>query len=140
MAPTCVVSQQHAKDRPIWPPFRTRKKDPELYKAEKPVLLKAGGLLIFGMRTFHRASAMTADFGVRFSHHLVYRAARYSFQGYHQWSQLGERKELAAFIEKTTPRQREVLGFPPPGHEYWNDETRAAVALRYPKMDMKPYR
>lgn len=140
MGPTCVVPRERVMDRPVWPAFRTRKKDPELYKAEKAVLVKAGGLLIFGMRTFHRASAMTAEFGVRFSHHLVYRAARYGFQGYHQWSQMGEKPELAAFIEKATPRQREVLGFPWPGHEYWNDQTRAGVALRYPGMDMGPYR
>jgi hypothetical protein len=140
LGPTCVVSKQRTGDLPLWPTFRTRKKDPALYKLETPVLVKAGGLLIFGMRTFHRASAMTADFGARFSHHLVYRAAQYGFQGYHQWSRFGERLEMQAFVEKTTPRQREVLGFPPPGHAYWNDETIAAVRLRYPKMDMKPYR
>ena len=39
-----------------------------------------------------------------------------------------------------TPRQREVLGFPRPGDEYWTDETLEAVALRYPRMDMAPYR
>jgi hypothetical protein len=33
-----------------------------------------------------------------------------------------------------------VLGFPPPGHAYWNHETLAAVAMRYPTMDLKPYR
>ena len=140
MGPTCVVSKEQTSHLPLWPTFRTRKKDPALYKLEKPVLVKAGGLLIFGMRTFHRASAMTADFGARFSHHLVYRAGEFGFQGYHLWSKLGERQELQDFIEKTTPRRREVLGFPPPGHAYWNDETIAAVALRYPKMDMRPYR
>ena len=38
------------------------------------------------------------------------------------------------------PRQREAVGFPPPGSEYWTEETLAAVAMRYPKMDMAPYR
>jgi hypothetical protein len=33
-----------------------------------------------------------------------------------------------------------VLGFPRPDDPYWNDDTRAAVALRYAKMDMRPYR
>ena len=103
------------------------------------MIVPAGALLIFGMTTFHRASTMTADFGVRFSQHLVYRAAKYNFQGYHHWAHFGERAELQSFIERAAPRQREVLGFPPPGHEYWNNETLAAVALRYPKMDMTPY-
>ena len=54
--------------------------------------------------------------------------------------ELGEKPEFKRFIEFSQPRQREVLGFPPPGHPYWNKETIAAVAMRYPKMDMKPYR
>ena len=140
MGPTFVVSKVRTRRLPVWPPFRPKKKYPELYKHETPALTNAGGLLIFGMGTFHRASNVTADLGARFSHHLVWRAAAYPFQGYHQWSQMGEKVELERFIERTTPRQREVLGFPPPGHPYWNDETLAGVALRYPKMDMAPYR
>jgi hypothetical protein len=83
---------------------------------------------------------MTADTGVRLSQHLVYRAAAYPFAGYHQWSQMGEKPELERFIERTTPRQREVLGFPLAGHPYWNEKTIEGVAQRYPKMDMGPYK
>ena len=83
---------------------------------------------------------MTADFGVRFTHHLVWKSAACPFNGYHQYSQFGEKPEMKRFIERTTPRQREVLGFPPPGHAYWNQETLAAVAQRYPGMDTTPYR
>jgi ectoine hydroxylase-related dioxygenase (phytanoyl-CoA dioxygenase family) len=140
MGPTHVVSKDHTRDLPVWPPFRSRKKYPELYRKEKPILTTAGGLFVFSMGTFHRASNMTADFGARFSHHLVWRAAAYPFQGYHQWSKYGENDVLERFIEHTTPRQREVLGFPPPGHPYWNGQTLAGVALRYPKMDLAPYR
>ena len=140
MGPTFVVSQEQTRDLPIWPPFRTRKKNPELYKQEKPVLAQAGDLLIFGMRTLHRASAIAATSGARFSHHLVYRAASHAFAGYHQWSRFGERPEMKAFLEKGTPRQREVVGFPPPGHRYWNEQTVSAVGARYQGMDMTPYR
>jgi ectoine hydroxylase-related dioxygenase (phytanoyl-CoA dioxygenase family) len=140
MGPTYVVSQEKTKQLPLWPTHRTRKKDPQLYKDERPVLATAGTLFIFSMRTWHRASDITAGSGARFSHHLVWRAAEHSFAGYHLWSRMGENPELQRFIARATPRQREVLGFPPPGHAYWNDETRAAVALRYPKMDLTPYR
>ena len=140
LGPTYVVSQEKTRDLPLWPTHRTRKKDAKLYENEKPVLAQAGDLFIFGMRTWHRASDITADHGVRFSHHLVWRAASKNFQGYHLWSRMGENPDLQRFIERATPRQREALGFPPPRDPYWNDETRAAVALRYPKMDMKPYR
>jgi len=140
MGPTCVVSQENTRGEPLWPPFRPRKKHPKLYQLEQPVLAKAGGLLVFSMRTFHRASEMTAGFGVRLSHHLVYRAARHACAGYHQWSSKGEEPDMKRFIERASPRQREALGFPRPGDAYWNDETLAIVEKRYPKMDMSPYR
>ena len=140
MGPTCVVPQGQTGGVPVWPPWRAREKHPELYERERPVLAKAGSLLVFSMRTFHRASDMTAEAGVRLSHHMVWRAAGHDYQGYHQWSRFGEKPQLARFVERATPRQREAIGFPPPGHPYWNGETLAAVALRYPRMDMTPYR
>lgn len=138
--PTCVVSQEKTRDLPPWPTHRTRKKSPELYKHERPVLASAGDLLIFSMRTWHRASDIAADFGARFTHHFVWRAADHVFQGYHQWSQMGEKPQMQSFVQRATPRQREVLGFPKPNDPYWNDETLAAVQLRYPQMDTAPYR
>ena len=56
MGPTYVVSQEKTKDLPMWPTHRTRKKNAELYAAERPVLAEAGDLLTFGMRTWHRAA------------------------------------------------------------------------------------
>ena len=85
-------------------------------------------MLMFGMRTFHRASEITAEEGARFSQHLVYRSAACSFSGYHQWSRFGEKPELHRFLEQATPRQREAIGFPPVGHDYWNAETLEGVA------------
>lgn len=137
LGPTHVVSQENTKELPLWPTHRTRKKDTALYKLEKPVLAAAGDLLIFSMRTWHRASDLTADRGARFSHHLVYRAAEHPFQGYHHYSQMGEKPEMGAFIAKATARQREVVGFPPMDSAYWNEETHAAVKLRYPGIELK---
>ncbi len=42
-------------------------------------------------------------------------------------------------IVRMTPRERDLFGWPPPGSEYWNDQTIADVAARYPGMDMTPY-
>lgn len=139
LGPTVVVSQAETKDMPLWPTHRPRKMSPALYEKERHVVVPAGGLLIFSMRTWHRASNMTAERGERFSQHFVWRAAAHDFQGYHLYSRLGENEDLQEFISHTTPRQREVLGFPPPADPFWNAETRAAVALRYPEMDMTPY-
>ena len=136
MGPTYVVSQERTTNLPPWPTHRPRKKNAELYKVEQPITAAPGDLLIFGMRTWHRASNIEADAGARFSHHLVYRAARHGFQGYHHWPKLGESDHLQRFITRATPQQREVLGFPKAGDPYWTDETRAAVALRYPGIQL----
>lgn len=139
MGPTCVVPLKETRNEPLWPTFRPRNKHPALYKKEIPILAKAGSLLIFSMSTFHRASEMTADAGVRLSHHMIWRSAAHVFQGFHQWSNMGEKPQLQRFIERASPRQREVLGFPSPQSSYWNPLTLKTVAARYPKMDMRPY-
>jgi len=139
LGPTHVVPQTKTGDLPLWPTHRWRKTSPALYENEQPVIAKAGSLLIFSMRTWHRASAMTAEAGVRFSHHFVWRSAAHDFQGYHQYSKHGENEDLQHFISHATPRQREVLGFPKPGDPYWTTETLSAVQLRYPDMDLTPY-
>lgn len=36
-------------------------------------------------------------------------------------------------------RERDLFGFPPPGHGYWNDQALHDVGLRYPEMDLTPY-
>jgi hypothetical protein len=140
LGPTYVVSQTQTRDLPLWPTHRWRKTSPALYDAEKPVVAKAGSLLLFSMRTWHRASAVTAESGVRFSHHFVWRSARHDFQGYHLYARHGENKDLQDFLSRATPAQRQVLGFPRPGDPYWTNETLAAVQLRYPEMDLSPYR
>ncbi|MBC8105576.1 MAG: phytanoyl-CoA dioxygenase family protein [Anaerolineae bacterium] len=139
LVPTYVVPQDKTRDLPLWPTHRPKKKNAALYENERPVLANAGDLLIFSMRTWHRASDMTATRGHRFSHHFVYRSAQHNFQGYHLWSRMGENADLERFIARSTPKQREVLGFPKIGHGYWKAETLAAVQLRYPKMDLALY-
>ncbi|MEX2215883.1 MAG: phytanoyl-CoA dioxygenase family protein [Phycisphaeraceae bacterium] len=140
LGPTEVLSQQHSKDDPLWPPFRSRDDWPHFYEHAKQVHAKAGDMLIFSMRTFHRATAITADFGARFTQHLVYRSRQHGFQGHELWSSHGEKHELHRFIEMASPRQREALGFPKVGDPYWNEVTLAGVKRRYPKMDLRPYR
>ena len=46
----------------------------------------------------------------------------------------------AKLIPQCTVRERDLFGFPRPGHDYWNEQTLADVALRYPGIDMEPYR
>src|SRR5436190_8833258 len=41
-------------------------------------------------------------------------------------------------MERATPRERELFGFPAIGDPYWNDQTLTDVQCRYPRMDMTP--
>src|SRR5437016_3181347 len=82
LGPTFVVSQEKTHDLPVWPTHRPRKKNASLYSLERPILAQAGDLLIFSMRTWHRASDITADAGARFTHHFIWRAAVHVFQGF----------------------------------------------------------
>jgi hypothetical protein len=45
----------------------------------------------------------------------------------------------AKFIPQCTVRQRDLFGFPRPGDPYWNEQTLAGVAERYPGIDLAPY-
>jgi len=140
MGPTYVVSQTKTQKAGVWPPFRPRDSYRTLYKNEVPMVASAGSLLVFTMSTFHRAGEILAEHGARFSHHLVYRSAQCSFNGHHQYSQFGEKPEMQRFIQRATPDQRHAVGFPPPGHDYWTPQTLDAVAQRYSRLDLGPYR
>src|SRR5438874_1615615 len=84
--------------------------------------------------------AFRAATGARFTFHVVFRAKDSHWMGFSAWARAGQEPALQRFLERATPRQRELLGFPPPGHPYWNEETLAGVAARYPGMDMTLYR
>ena len=51
-------------------------------------------------------------------------------------------KLMERIIAEASVEQRAVLGFPAPGHPYWNRDTVSAVEARYAawSIDMTPYR
>lgn len=136
---TYVVSKQHVKDELLVPDIRHESEYPELYRHEQPVYVRAGSMLIYNNATVHRASGITASDRVRYSHHIVYQADDAPWMGYCVWANQGLSPELEHFMEQATTRQRELVGFPPPGHDYWDEDMIMGVAARYPNMDMMPY-
>jgi Phytanoyl-CoA dioxygenase (PhyH) len=138
--PTHVVSEQNSRGLLLEPRRRSREAAPELYRHEQPIVATAGSALLYGMRTWHRGSAFRARDGARFTHHIGFRAAAVSWMGWRAWARFAAEPELHRFLVAASPRERELLGFPPPRHPYWNDETVAGVAARYPEMDVTPYR
>jgi ectoine hydroxylase-related dioxygenase (phytanoyl-CoA dioxygenase family) len=136
---TYVVSNQHTGDELLVPYIRRKSQYPDLYRHEQPIYVRAGALLIYSMATIHRASGIASKDGTRFSHHFVYRSEDAPWVGYRIWANHGLSPEMQRFLERASPRQRELLGFPPPGHTYWNEGTLTGIAARYPLMDMSPY-
>ncbi len=110
------------------------------YRAERSMTVRAGSLLMYSMRTFHRGTKMDAPDGVRLSLHLVYRSAACQFMGWRVPARDAETEEMRRFLVTATPSQREMINFPAPDDPYWNEETIAGVAARYPDMDLTPYR
>jgi len=140
MGPTYVVSQSTTRGGLLEPRHRPRSAHPELYESERPVLVPAGGALIYSMRTFHRGSRMRASEGVRYSHHLAYHTPGPRWLGSRTFQRDGGSPEMDHFIRNASVDQRDMVGFPPVGSSYWDDETIAGIEARYPGIDLEPYR
>lgn len=137
-APTAVCSWQHYRGELLVPAVVSPETRPELYAHEVKTIVPAGALLAYSMRTFHRGTRFLGE-GGRLAHFITYAPAAWKWLGITGWPEHGIRAEFNAWIESATPEERCLLGFPPPGHVYWTEETLAGVAARYPGMDMRPY-
>ncbi len=138
-APTAVCSWQHYAGEVHWPPLYRREDRPALYEHEQHVIVPAGSLLAYSVRTFHRGTAFLSD-GARVGQFISYSPARCPWLGIVGWAEQAIRPEFRPWIEQASPQEREVLGFPPPGHPYWSEESLRGISARYPGMNLTPYR
>jgi ectoine hydroxylase-related dioxygenase (phytanoyl-CoA dioxygenase family) len=139
LGPTHVVSQHHTRDFPMWPPRITREEHPEIYTYEVSTAGPAGTVLAYKTSTYHRGTAMSASGGARFSLKASYRTVSdIWFDKMSLTERLGE--SWYRFVEQATPRQLELVGFPPRGHRYWTSRTWSDVCHRYPDADLSAFR
>ena len=123
--------------------YEFRKK---LYEREIPVKFTRGTVLLYRHDVFHRGTPVKLN-KFRIAHNLVYR--RSDADWICTWNKGfarsmygdGQRFITEEIIGKSSPDQRCVLGFPAPGHRYWNHITLNAVCARYEVFgfDKKPY-
>ena len=146
LAPTYVVPRSVAGDLPLVTEdglaSYSRDAYPWLYEAERPIEARAGSALITMGRTIHRGSAMRAEHGDRFALFASFHAAAATWQRSRTFVSLPGAPEGPAarqFMAESTPKQRQLFGFPAPGHAYWTDETIRGIAGIYPDMDLTPY-
>jgi ectoine hydroxylase-related dioxygenase (phytanoyl-CoA dioxygenase family) len=140
LGPTYVVPQTATASEVLEPRRRSREAYGWMYEHEIAATVPAGSALLYSIRTFHRGSAIRAEEGGRFSQHLGFRAAPDPYFDPRHFQQWGGSKQMDNFLIQATPKQRAMIGFPPVGDPYWDDETLHGVQLRYPQMDMSPYR
>jgi hypothetical protein len=133
--PTRIVPDEIGKDVPYSPlvlPFG------ELADREVAPVGPAGSLLIYRSDILHRGSDFTAPMRSRFSILADYQARGMTWAGKMAWPKQSPNR-WAKLVPQMTVRERDLFGFPRPGDDYWNEQTLADVAARYPGMDMSPY-
>jgi hypothetical protein len=107
----------------------------DLYKAEQSAAGPAGTVVAFSPATLHRGTALTAARGARYTMHFCYRPAVVEWSQRYAWADRSHSPGWYQFIDKASPRQLQLFGFPPPGHRFWTPETTDAMRLRYPGID-----
>lgn len=111
-----------------------------LTEAEVSITGPAGTIFLYTTDILHRGSAMTGQHQSRFVLLSDFSARGNPWMGKMAWPQHALTPHWVEMMERASARERDLFGFPPPGHEYWNEQTLDDVAARYPKMDMSPYR
>ena len=111
----------------------------EMFDDEVAATGPAGSLLIYKTDVLHRGSAFLAPERSRFVMMLDIQERGWRWNGKMSWpNQAGERA-MGDALTRMSPRERDLFGWPPAGSDYWDVQTLADVAARYPKMDLTPY-
>ncbi len=135
--PTKVVPLSETRDVPIGIPI---KKFGRMFDKEIAVTGPAGSLMVYKTDVFHRGSNFTAPNRSRFAVLLDFMKRGARWQGKMAWPDHAEKAAFGEALTKMTPRQRDLFGWPPAGSDYWSEQTLRDVQMRYPEMDLSPYR
>jgi Phytanoyl-CoA dioxygenase (PhyH) len=134
--PTRIIPYERGKDVPFTPLYIDFG---ALADQEVAAVGPAGSLLIYRTDVLHRGSDFAGPGRARFSILADYQVRGTTWGGKMAWPKQAPER-WAKLLPQCSVRQRDVFGFPRPGDAYWNEQTVADVALRYPGMDMTPYR
>ncbi|NED97858.1 phytanoyl-CoA dioxygenase family protein [Phytoactinopolyspora alkaliphila] len=150
LGPPHLVSRDHTDHLPMNPNFYPRRggsgefvstaDNSNLYAAEQSGAGPAGTVIAFNTRTFHRGTGLSKPRGARYSMQLIYRPAHVDWGQRMAWAARSHMPEWYRFVHRATPRQLELFGFPPPGHQFWTAETLDGMQQRYPHLDLRPWR
>jgi hypothetical protein len=149
LGPPHLVSQRYTADLPANPnfyprqggqgPFVAADDHADLYDLEQSGAGPAGTVIAFNLGTFHRGTALTKPRGARYTMHLGYRPAQVEWGQRQAWADRSHTAEWYQFVQRATPQQLELFGFPPPQHPFWNPRTLLGMQQRYPELDLTPW-
>ena len=100
----------------------------------------AGSIVAYRPDVYHRSVDLTEPGARRIMMHVSYRPAEAEWGQYQAWAFKGFSMEWFNFVQGSGPAELALLGFPPPGHRYWTDDTIVRVNARYPGLDMTPWK
>ena len=138
-APTRAVSVTDSEGD-IEVGVRSPEKYPELYASEKAAIGPRGSYLAYRPDVWHRGVNLTSPRGARFLLGLSFKLGQQDWVGYENVQSRSTSKRFIRFVESCSPSELALFGVPLPGHEYWNRSTVDAMAQRYPRLDMAPWR
>ncbi len=134
--PTRIVPYEAGKKVPFTPLYIELG---ALADVEVAATARGGAVLLYRSDILHRGSNFTGAGRSRFSLLADYQARGTTWSGKTAWPRQAPERRWAPTMSRLTVRERDLFGFPRPGDEYWNDQTLADVAARYPGMDMTEY-
>jgi hypothetical protein len=138
--PTRMVSLRDSANIDSPYPVVLPQMDPSLYAAEQTCPGVRGSYLAYRSDVWHRGAAFGTPGTARFVVALAFKRAGHDWIGYDQQQSVSTGSGWTRFVEGSTPRELELFGFPPPGHEIWTTALLDETAGRYPKLDLSPWR
>ncbi len=138
--PTRLVSVRDsaAIDSPY--PVILPQMDRDLYAAERSAPGVRGSYLAYRSDVWHRGAPFCAPRRARFTLGLAFKRAGQDWIGYDTQQSRSTGAAWTHFVERSTPRELALFGFPGPGHPIWSESLLVETARRYPKLDLTPWR
>ena len=111
-----------------------------VYDAEQRATGVRGSYLAYRSDCWHRGAPFGSGTGARTVLAVAFKRAGVEWIGYDTQQSRSTGLEWTAFVEGSTPRQLELFGWPPPGHPVWSGRLLEQTQLRYPALDLGPWR
>jgi hypothetical protein len=135
--PTRVVPFDRGAHVPMWPNGLPMG---DLFDDEVMITGSAGSLFAYRTDILHRGSEITRAGASRFTLLADFQVWGARWNAKLAWPHHAGTDGWREMLARATVRQRALFGFPEPDDAYWDEQTIHDVGLRYPDMDMTPYR